>query len=77
MSRDQRRLWHWPISDEYSNFAKAKPERLSDDVTRKIGPLDFKDDDEELKIIWLIMVYNKFKTALQEVKDKERNNIIE
>ena len=41
MSRDQRRLRHWPISDEYSNFAKAKLEQVSDDVTRKISPLDF------------------------------------
>ena len=44
MSRDQRRLQHWPISDEYSNFAVAcltQTERVSDDVTCKIGPLDF------------------------------------
>ena len=41
MPRDQRRLRHWPISNEYSNFAKAKPEQVSDDVTRKIAPLDF------------------------------------
>ena len=42
MSRDQQRLRHRPISNEYSNFAEAKPERVSDDVAHKIGPLDFK-----------------------------------
>ena len=60
MSRDQRRLRHWPISNEYSNFAKAKPERVSDDVTRKIGPLDFMNnfncssllDSFPHKILW-------------------------
>ena len=29
------------VSEEYSNFAEAKLERISDDVTRKIAPLDF------------------------------------
>ena len=44
MSREQCRLRHWPISDEFSNFdvCLTQTEQVSDDVTRKIGPLDFK-----------------------------------
>ena len=38
MSRDQR----IDLSDEYSKLAKHKRSDFSDDVTRKIGPLDFK-----------------------------------
>ena len=56
VSRDQRRLRHWPISDEYSNFAKAKPERVSDDVTRKIGPLDFIKTELQLFLISFLKI---------------------
>ena len=60
MSRDQHRLRHWPISEEYSNFAKAKPERLSDDVTRKIRPLDFTFESLDY---WLLL-YMVFSTSI-------------
>ena len=39
------------MSNEYSNFAEAKPERVFYDVARKIGPLDFN------KIVWALLIF--------------------